>query len=110
MQKVMSLTIALTLSAAAFGGANTTTETMTTEERYSAQAMNTEIGQDSEMLEAEEYDQSLDADEVNEERMEERVKDDSFIKSEDEIDYRDRTRTNRERKAINTGSDASDDQ
>jgi hypothetical protein len=94
MKKFITITMALTLSALSFADSRT---------------MNTEVGPDSEMLEAEEYDESLDADEVNEERMEE-SRNDRFIKSEDEIDYNDRTRTNRERKAINTGSDASDDQ
>ena len=48
-------------------------------------------------------------DEIREERMEERttvIEDDSS----DAVNYSDRTRTNRERHAINTGGDASDDQ
>lgn len=57
--------------------------------------------EDPTTIEAEEYNNTLiDDDEVVEvEEMEER----------DEIDYSDRTRTNRERKALNTGSHASDD-
>lgn len=53
-------------------------------------------------------DSSLD-DEIREEKMEERstiIEDDSS----DAVNYSDRTRTNRERHAINTSSDASDDQ
>lgn len=48
-------------------------------------------------------------DDIATERMEERrttMEDDSHK----EINYKDRTRTDRERHAINTGSDASDDQ
>lgn len=41
---------------------------------------------------------------LEEQRMEERTSRD------EEVDYSDRTRTNRERKAVNTGSHASDDQ
>lgn len=79
---------------------------------------------DSEMIEAEEeaYDSSLDQEAVEQQRMEEdkrlheqRMEErnqNTSIESDDEdlIDYKDRTRTNRERKALNTGGDASDDQ
>ncbi|WPU66989.1 hypothetical protein [Peredibacter starrii] len=54
------------------------------------------------------YGNDLD-DEMVEERMEERsviVDDDA----KDEVNYNERTRTNRERHAINTSGDASDDQ
>lgn len=60
------------------------------------------VYEDPTTLEAEEYDSAIiddDAEVVEVEEMEER----------DEIDYSDRTRTNRERKALNTGSHASDD-
>jgi hypothetical protein len=60
---------------------------------------------DTEVIEYEEegYDDStLDSEDLRQERMEE--------KPADMIDYTDRTRTNRERKALNTGGDASDDQ
>ena len=43
-------------------------------------------------------------DQIEQERMEER------LETEGAIDYNDRTRTDRERKALNTSSDASDDQ
>lgn len=59
--------------------------------------------EDPTVIESEQYDQSLiddDAEVVEVQKMETR----------DEIDYTDRTRTNRERKALNTGSHASDDQ
>lgn len=63
-------------------------------------------------------DEALTTDELEQERMEERResmdRQDRWERnrrlSSDGIDYTDRTRTNRERKAINTGSDASDDQ
>ncbi len=61
-----------------------------------------------ETFEEEEYIEpsSSEVDEVQE--MEDRKSEISL--EEESIDYNDRTRTNRERKAINTGSDASDDQ
>jgi hypothetical protein len=64
----------------------------------------------SEMIEAEEesYDETLDQDAIEQERMED-WSSNSSVSDEDVINYSDRTRTNRERKALNTGSHASDD-
>lgn len=65
-----------------------------------------ETFQDPTVIEAEEYDRSLideDSETVEAEEME------AVDEKEDEIDYSDRTRTNRERKALHTGSHASDD-
>jgi hypothetical protein len=68
----------------------------------------------SEMMESEESytDEDIQGDvDPAEERMEERRQNSStVIESDDEIDYQDRTRTNRERKALNTSGDASDDE
>lgn len=68
--------------------------------------MNSELSRDDEMIEAQE-------DEYFDNLEQERMEDSYYTESEevdDMIDYKDRTRTNRERKALNTGSDASDDQ
>jgi hypothetical protein len=76
-----------------------------------------ESGSSFEMMEEEEYDGPLNSEEEDEtemddqERMEERSDmSSSVLKSEQAIDYTDRTRTNRERKALNTSSHASDDE
>lgn len=72
---------------------------------------------DSQAYEAEQYDGAfLTDDEVEssrlkqEQRMEERNQNSSTLTESDRIDYKDRTRTDRARDALNTGSDASDDQ
>jgi hypothetical protein len=109
MKKIIPIAVALAMSSVTLAETVKTIKRTMTEERSTSPVMNMEIGSDSEMLE-EDYENNLDAEEVEEERMEEGVRDDSFIKSEEEINYNDRTRTNRERKAINTGSNASDDQ
>lgn len=64
---------------------------------------------EEEYIEVEEVpmDERMEMQDLEEQRMEESRISDSL--SEDGIDYSDRTRTNRERRAINTSSDASDD-
>lgn len=108
---VFSITAVLALPVLA-GGTTKTTTTSTYEETSSAPVTGAGTGaaSDSEMIEAEEYDQSLTSDEVDETRWEEQERMEERIESEDAIDYSDRTRTNRERKALNTGSNASDDE
>lgn len=72
--------------------------------------MNSELSRDDEIIEAQEEEHFDKLDKIE---QEERMEDKYYTESdevEDMIDYRDRTRTNRERKALNTGSDASDDQ
>jgi hypothetical protein len=76
----------------------------------SDQSTSTKLYDESEMLEQEEgYGDTLDQEAIDQQEMEENI---TVIESEDSdiVDYSDRTRTNRERKALNTGSDASDDQ
>lgn len=102
------------------GSTRTTTTTSSYEETASEPVMNSDMDMDSgassDMIQAEEYDDSLSTDEVDqarwdEQRMEERNQNSSnIIESEEAVDYTDRTRTNRARKALNTGSDASDDE
>lgn len=111
MKKLMALPLLAFLAIPAMA---TTTET-TTQSYNSTYApiVLPATEEDSMMMEAEEegYNDSLDRDAVEQERMEERMEDRSIVREErDMIDYQDRTRTNRERKALNTGSDASDDQ
>lgn len=101
----------------AFAGSTRTTTTTSTYEETAAEPvmnsdMNMDSGASSDMIEAEEYDDSLSTDEVDQARWDEqqRMEDSSMIESEEAIDYSDRTRTDRARKALNTGSDASDDE
>ncbi len=82
--------------------------------------MGTPRVRDAGMLEAEEsasYPQPISPSAIEENRrleqqeMEERNKNSStIIETEEATDYRNRTRTNRERKALHTGGNASDDQ
>ena len=94
-----------------------TTDSFIKDEQSSTPAMNQELGPDTEMIEAEEYGEPLTDEELNESRLKEQEKMEEkthegvkVLNSEKPIDYSDRTRTNRERKALDTGSDASDDQ
>lgn len=102
MKQILMLTILALIASPAFSGSTHTTTTRS----YDTPIMGTdlEFENEEEMMEAQEdYDEMLE-----QERMEELER--SSYETEDMIDYSDRTRTNRERKAINTGSDASDDQ
>ncbi len=108
MKTKISTSVALIFCIFSVGYSNSMTKSANAVER--SPMMNTEIGPDTDMIEAEDYDEELNSEEVLEERMEDTNKDDSFLKSEDEVNYNMRTRTNRERKAINTSSDASDDE
>lgn len=118
MKKFFIFSLAALLVVPAFAGSTKTTTTSTYEETSSSPVMNSDTdmgtGASSEMIEAEEYDQPLSTDEVDATRMDEQEKmeerSSTIIESEDAIDYDDRTRTNRERKALNTGSHASDDE
>ena len=109
MKKFFIFSLTALMALPVLAATTKTTTTSTYEESSSAPAS-------SEMIEAEEYDEPLSIDEVDETRrdeqqkMEERNQNSStIIESEDAVDYSDRTRTNRERKALNTGSHASDD-
>lgn len=103
MKKLFAVPLVALLSLPVFAGGNWQAE----EERM-----------ESDMIEAEQYDDTFLTDEEVEEnrleqeqRMEERDQNAStIIESDEMIDYRDRTRTDRARDALNTGSDASDDQ
>lgn len=95
MKKFIAIPLLALLSVPAFAG-NTADKSYIMEEE---EAVYEEGYNDADTLD----------DEINEERMEERttvIEDDSS----DAVNYNDRTRTNRERHALNTGSDASDDQ
>lgn len=107
MKTLIALPLLALIAAPVYSNSSTTT----------TRSYESSVGSDADMIEAEEYDESISDEngreiiEVEEERMEERSYDDSGYDSDsrDDIDYTDRTRTNRERKAINTSSDASDD-
>lgn len=99
----------------AFAGSTRTTTTTSTYEETAAEPvmnsdMNMDSGASSDMIEAEEYDESLSTDEVDQARWDEQQRMQEMEETEGAIDYSDRTRTNRARKALNTGSDASDDE
>lgn len=109
MKKLLCLSVvALMALPALAGSASKTTTTTTYEETSSTPAA---MSSESDMIEAQEdYDEPLSIEEADETRMEEPEKmEETVIESEEAIDYSDRTRTNRERKALNTGSNASDD-
>lgn len=117
MKKLLFLTLSTLLALPAIGGTTTTkTSSQVHDTRGAAPVMgtdlemNSELSRDDEMIEAQEEDYF---DDMERNQDQERMEDNYYSESdevEDMIDYRDRTRTNRERKAINTGSDASDDQ
>lgn len=114
MKKLIILPIIALMAIPAFAGSTQTTTTRT----YDSSTIDSPaMGMQSE--EERVYDNdALTVDELEQERMEERRdmsnRNDQWERrnrvSSDGIDYSDRTRTNRERKALNTGSDASDDQ
>lgn len=114
MKKLFILPVIAMMAIPAFAGTQTTT---TRTYDSSSSISNPGMGMQSE--EERVYDNdALTVDELEQERMEDRRdmsdRQDRWEKdrrvSADGIDYTDRTRTNRERKALNTGSDASDDQ
>ncbi len=119
MKKFIVLPMIALLAIPAFAGSTKTTTTRSYDSTITAPVaapvMDSEMN--SEMIEAEEesYTDSLDQDAIEQERMEERMvedqrmEDSSMVDEEEAIDYSDRTRTNRERKALNTGNHASDD-
>ena len=107
MKKFFIFSMVALMALPAFSGTTKTT-TSTYEETSSSP---------SEMIEAEEYDEPMSIEEADQTRMDEQQKmeernqnSSTVIESEDAVDYSDRTRTNRERKALNTGSHASDDE
>jgi hypothetical protein len=113
MKKLIVLPLLATLAIPAFAGTIKTTTTRTYEESIP-------LMKDSEMIEAEEEsfdDGPLDQESLDQERMEdqdhweeqEMMEDRSQFEAEEAIDYEDRTRTDRARKALDTSSDASDD-
>jgi hypothetical protein len=111
MKKLMTISLVAVLALPAW----TTTRTTTTAYEDTTPVMDTDMESNSEMIEAQEArpfeeieENSLTGEEFDfapkakEQRMEE-------INAEDVVNYSDRTRTDRARKALNTGSDASDD-
>lgn len=120
MKRFLALMLFAVLALPAFARSTRTTTTSTFEETATRPVMNsdmnTDAGAGTDMIEAEEYDDTLSTEEVDQARWEEQQKmeernqnNSTIIDSEDAIDYSERTRTNRARKAINTGSHASDD-
>lgn len=121
MKKFMTFSLIAMLAVPALATTTRTSTTSTYEE--TTPVMETDMESNSEMIEAQESDDyeslednSLSTDEVDKARLDEKQKmeernqnSSSIMESEDAIDYSDRTRTNRARKALNTGSDASDD-
>jgi hypothetical protein len=121
MKRLVALPLIAFLAIPAFA-----TTTTTTTRSYEATTTAPVMGTDSkaEMMEAEEESFSskeLEQESMEQQRMEESWEDDSWeeqrmedtsgdMESEGSVDYNDRTRTDRARKALNTGSNASDDQ
>jgi hypothetical protein len=120
MKKLILLPLLATLAVPAFADSTKTTTTRTYEESVP-------MMQDSDMIEAEEEsfdDSTLDQESLDQERMEdqdqweeqemleeqEMMEERSEYEAEEAIDYDDRTRTDRARKAMDTSSDASDDE
>ncbi len=119
MKKLLFLTLSGLIALPLVAGTTTTKTSSSVDETREAAPimgtdleMNSELSRDDEMIEAQEEDYFNDMEQENmeQERMEDNYYSEGSEVEEDMIDYRDRTRTNRERKAINTGSDASDDQ
>lgn len=120
MKKFIVLPVIALMAIPAFAGTHTTT-TRTYDSTAPVYESNMESSPVMGVQSEEEriYDNdALTSDELEQERMEERrdriERADRMERqrnvSSDGIDYTDRTRTNRERKALNTGSNASDDQ
>lgn len=108
MKKILCVVILTFATPFLYAGSTKTTTTTQYEETSNVPGRNTDMIQEQEAY-GENYDDEVleDDEQYSEERMEEN---DSIIEDEEKyIDYDDRTRTNRERKALNTGSDASDD-
>jgi hypothetical protein len=123
MKKFIILPMIALLAIPAFAADSTQTTTTKTYDSSTTTPMSDTSVQSPDMgIQSEEersYDSdALTSDELEQERMEERrdydqrmdEMDSNKRMSSDGIDYTDRTRTNRERKALNTGSNASDDQ
>lgn len=120
MKKFFAFSLTALLALPAFAGTTRTTTTRSYDKTTTSPVMgtdmemNSELESDAEMMESqEEYDDTLEQERMEDEDImneEERMEESSSFESEDMIDYKDRTRTDRERKALNTGSDASDDQ
>lgn len=113
MKKLIILPVIAMMAIPAFAGSTQTTTTRTYDSSISSPSMGMQAAEERV------YDNdALTVDELEQERMEERRDQDARMDrwersrriSSDGVDYTDRTRTNRERKALNTGSDASDDQ
>lgn len=122
MKKLITVPLLALLAIPAFADTTKTSTTKSYQEETVISPAASDVSSQDEMIEAEEYEaeeyaEPMSSEEVDEmrkdeqEKMEERNQNGStVIESEEAIDYRDRTRTDRERKALNTGSDASDDQ
>lgn len=119
MKKFMMLPVLALLSIVANAGTTktTTTKSYSSETAPMTESQRSDTQVPDSIIEAEEYDRPLSPDSVDQTKWEEKQemeernqKSSSVLESEDAIDYKDRTRTDRERKALNTGGDASDDQ
>jgi len=118
MKKLLFFTLTTFLAFPVFANSSKTTTTRTYDSTTTSPIMGTE--RDSEMLESQEEfeDSNLNQRDLDQQRMEDQWHNDQIeqermeerIETEGAIDYNDRTRTDRERKALNTSSDASDDQ
>lgn len=123
--KTLSLAMGLVAASLVTGAFAQTTETTTTRTYDSTVTRPLDSGASATPIPSSEpmmdqstiYDEDTALDQQRmEERMEERQNNSSTIiesgddNTTDAIDYSDRTRTNRERKAIDTSSDASDDE
>lgn len=114
MKKIISFSLFTMLILPAMAGTTRTTTTRSYESTSSSPVMgtdmemNSELDSDADMIEAQEEYEGFDEQEHMEEQ--ERMEDTSYTETEDRMDYQDRTRTERARKALNTGSNASDDQ
>lgn len=115
MKKFFLLPLAVFLVLPVFANTTRTTTTRTYDSSIHSPLMGTE--RDSEMIEGEEefHDSNLNQRDLEQQRMEDQwhndiIEEERMEEREEPINYNDRTRTDRERKALNTSSNASDDQ
>ncbi len=119
MKKLIVVSLALLSTLGAVEAVQRTT-TRTYEESNASPLLGSQMGQDTQMLDAHEaeiYSRPLTTSEIEDNRrlqkqeMEERNNSSStIVRQEEAVNYKNRTRTDRERKAIHTGGNASDDQ
>ena len=107
MKKLITISLCLLFALPVLATSRTTTtrsyESTSTSSPVMGSDMNSSVESDADMIEAQEdYDEASMEEQESFEEQESR--------DEDMIDYDDRTRTNRARKALNTSGDASDDE